>query len=297
LNQWHELYARPAEDYDRWAVLTSDQAWRWDQVLPAFRAAKTTTAEQAPSTVAGGARRVEREHLSWAILDTFRTVAAENGIPAIDDVNGGNKPGRACFEVNQRRCIRLNTAKAFLRPASTRLNLTIMTGRHVERLLIENGALGKTWAGVQFTGGGRVLLPERAKKPYWRMQSGPISMAPSQLGAFACSDSSQARPNLEYRVQPLSLDRFGDPLHDFPAFTGSICNLRPTSPGHARIASSDPCLPPRITTNYLSTPGDRQVAAAALSLTRRIMARRRWPDTGRKNSNRGCTTVPRTSWP
>lgn len=107
---------------------------------------------------------------------------------------------------------------------------------------------------------------------YAMFQSGPMSMAPSQLGAFACSDSTQASPNLEYHVQPLSLEKFGDPLHSFPAFTASVCNLRPTSRGHVRIASNDSYAPPKITPNYLSTTEDRKVAAQSLELTRRIAA-------------------------
>jgi choline dehydrogenase len=107
---------------------------------------------------------------------------------------------------------------------------------------------------------------------YLLFQSGPMSMAPSQLGAFARSDPGQATPNLQYHVQPLSLDKFGDPLHGFPAFTASVCNLRPTARGHVRIASADSAVPPKIVPNYLSTPEDRRVAAAALVLTRRIVA-------------------------
>jgi choline dehydrogenase len=97
-----------------------------------------------------------------------------------------------------------------------------------------------------------------------------MSMAPSQLGAFTRSDASQETPNLQYHVQPLSLDRFGEPLHPFPAFTASVCNLRPTARGHVRIASRDAAAAPKITANYLSTPEDRQVAADSLKLTRRI---------------------------
>jgi choline dehydrogenase len=103
-------------------------------------------------------------------------------------------------------------------------------------------------------------------------QSGPMSMAPSQLGAFAKSDSSQPSANLQYHVQPLSLEKFGDPLHAFPAFTASVCNLRPTSRGHVRIASNDSYAAPKISPNYLSTPEDRRTAAAALTLTRKIVA-------------------------
>ncbi|MFL6657653.1 MAG: GMC family oxidoreductase, partial [Massilia sp.] len=85
-------------------------------------------------------------------------------------------------------------------------------------------------------------------------------------------DPSQATPNLQYHVQPLSLEKFGDPLHAFPAFTASVCNLRPTSRGHVRIASADSYAAPKITPNYLSTAEDRSTAAAALTLTRSIVA-------------------------
>ena len=103
----------------------------------------------------------------------------------------------------------------------------------------------------------------------WR-RGGPLSMAPSQLGVFARSDTARPTANLEYHVQPLSLDKFGDPLHDFPAFTASVCNLRPTSRGSVAIASTDPAEAPRITPRYLSTDEDRKVAADALRLTRHI---------------------------
>jgi choline dehydrogenase len=106
---------------------------------------------------------------------------------------------------------------------------------------------------------------------YALFRSGPLTMAPSQLGAFARSNSSQARPNLEYHVQPLSLDKFSDPLHPFPAFTASVCNLRPTSRGSVQLKSPDPRSHPAIHLNYLSTPEDRAVAVDALRLTRRIV--------------------------
>ncbi|MNQ81097.1 Alcohol dehydrogenase [acceptor] [compost metagenome] len=103
-------------------------------------------------------------------------------------------------------------------------------------------------------------------------RSGPLSMAPSQLGAFARSDPQQPSANLEYHVQPLSLDRFGEPLHDFPAFTASVCDLRPHSRGTVRIRSTDPREAPSIQPNYLSDPRDLAVAADAIRLTRRIVA-------------------------
>jgi choline dehydrogenase len=103
-------------------------------------------------------------------------------------------------------------------------------------------------------------------------RSGPMSMAPSQLGAFARSDPGRAHANLEYHVQPLSLDAFGEPLHRFPAFTASVCNLNPTSRGTVQIRSPRFEDAPAIAPNYLSTADDRQVAADSLRLTRRIVA-------------------------
>ncbi|WBY00262.1 GMC family oxidoreductase N-terminal domain-containing protein [Ramlibacter tataouinensis] len=107
---------------------------------------------------------------------------------------------------------------------------------------------------------------------YLLMRSGPMSMAPSQLGAFTRSTPEQRWPNVEYHVQPLSLDAFGEPLHGFPAFTASVCNLNPTSRGSVRIRSPRAEDAPAIAPNYLSTPEDRQVAADSLRLTRRICA-------------------------
>ncbi|MGZ3182814.1 MAG: GMC family oxidoreductase [Telluria sp.] len=339
------IYMRgQAQDYDHWAELTGDASWRWENVLPIFRRTEDHHGGASDMHGAGGEWRVERQRLSWEILDAFRDAAAETGIPKVDDFNTGDNAGSSYFEVNQRRGIRWNTAKAFLRPAAGRENLTIMTGCHVERLMIENGEC----KGAVFTGGGTRwqaearretilaagaigsphllqlsgvgpagLLRElgvdvKADRPgvganlqdhlqlrmifkvsgartlnttastlfgrmkigleYALFQSGPMSMAPSQLGAFARSDPSQARANLEYHVQPLSLDKFGDPLHAFPAFTASVCNLRPTSRGHVRACSPDSLAAPRITMNYLSTAEDRKVAADALNLTRRIAA-------------------------
>jgi len=335
-------------DYDRWADVTGDDTWRWDQVLPLFRKSEHHHQGAGEHHGAGGEWRVEKQRLSWPILDAFRDAASEVGIPKIDDFNRGDNAGSAYFDVNQKRGIRWNTAKAFLKPAARRPNLTVMTGCHVEKLLLETGGQGVVCKGVQFTGGGKAftataeietilcagaigspqilqlsgigpaaLLAENGIPPlvdapgvgenlqdhlqlrmvfkiqgaktlntsaanwYGKMligleyalrQSGPMSMAPSQLGAFARSDPGQSTPNLQYHVQPLSLEKFGDPLHAFSAFTASVCNLRPTSRGHVRIASNDSHAAPKITPNYLSTAADRHTAADALRITRRIVA-------------------------
>jgi choline dehydrogenase len=103
-------------------------------------------------------------------------------------------------------------------------------------------------------------------------RSGPMSMAPSQLGAFTRSSPELPYPNIEYHVQPLSLDAFGEPLHSFNAFTASVCNLNPTSRGSVRIRSNKFETAPAIAPNYLSTPEDRKLAAQSLRLTRHIVA-------------------------
>ncbi|MCG2585223.1 GMC family oxidoreductase [Massilia sp. TS11] len=340
------IYMRgQAADYAHWAEVSGDANWNWDQVLPLFKKTEDHYAGASAVHGAGGEWRVEQQRLSWEILDAFRQAAEQTGIPPTADFNGGDNFGCAYFEVNQKKGVRWNTAKAFLREASRRPNLTIMTGSQVERL--EISADGQC-RGVHFVGGGSrwsaqarretilcagaigtpqilqlsgigpaPLLQENGITPvldapgvgenlqdhlqlrmifkvsqaptlntlanhwlgkarigleYALRRSGPMSMAPSQLGAFARSSPAVATPDLEYHVQPLSLDRFGEPLHNFPAFTASVCHLRPSSRGHVRIRSGNFEDAPAIVPNYLSTEADRRTAAAALALTRRIVA-------------------------
>lgn len=107
---------------------------------------------------------------------------------------------------------------------------------------------------------------------YLLARSGPMTMPPSTLGAFARSDPGLASPDLEWHVQPLSLPKFGEPLHRFGAITPSVCNLRPSSRGHVRMATADPLAAPKISCNYLSTDADRRIAVRGLQMTRQIMA-------------------------
>lgn len=343
------IYMRgQARDYENWADLTGDDSWRWDKVLPWFRKSEDHYQGATLHHGAGGEWRVEKQRLSWEILDAFRAAAAQVGIPETDDFNLGDNEGCGYFDVNQKRGIRCSSARAFLKPAAARPNLTIMTGCQVQRLRLQSTQNGTRCVGVDFIGGGKQWFAEavhetisaagaigsphilqlsgigpgallqqhqipvlqdiagvgdnlqdhlqvrsafriqgartlntmvnsifgkmRIGLEYALFQSGPMSMAPSQLGAFTRSDAGQASANLEYHVQPLSLEKFGEPLHPFPAFTASVCNLRPTSRGHVRIASSDPLSAPKITPNYLSTAEDRKVATDSLLLTRRIVA-------------------------
>ncbi|MES2050164.1 MAG: GMC family oxidoreductase N-terminal domain-containing protein [Pseudomonadota bacterium] len=343
------IYMRgQARDYDLWADLTGDASWRWDQVLPLFAKSENHHAGKSEFHGDAGEWRVEKQRLSWDILDAFREAAAQTGIRKTEDFNRGDNEGCGYFDVNQKRGIRWNASKAFLQPAAGRGNLTIMTGCQVQRLKLSSDENGKRCNGVEFIGGGKQWFAEavgetilaagaigsptilqqsgigdgahlqqvgvplqhqlagvgenlqdhlqirssfkitgaktlntmadswlgKAKigMEYLWSRSGPMSMAPSQLGAFTRSDVTQATPNLEYHVQPLSLDKFGDPLHSYPAFTASVCNLRPTSRGTVKIATTDPLAAPKISPNYLSTPEDRKIAAASLGLTRKIVA-------------------------
>jgi choline dehydrogenase-like flavoprotein len=107
---------------------------------------------------------------------------------------------------------------------------------------------------------------------YALRRRGPLTMAPSQLGLFTRSDASRERANIQFHVQPLSLDRFGEPLHPFPAFTASVCNVQPTSRGHIRLKTPNPADAPAIAPRYLTTDEDRRVAADSLRVARRIVA-------------------------
>lgn len=350
-------------DYDGWAEAAGDANWRWDHCLPYFRlhedhwrgadefhGAGGRTGPFAARHGANGEWRVEKQRLSWEILDAFAQAAQQAGIPATEDFNRGNDEGVGYFEVNQRGGIRWNASKAFLRPVVQRPNLQVWTGAQVTRLLIEHDAAGPRVTGIEarpVQGGapmqafaarevvmaaGAIGTPQilqlsgigpadllarhgievRHALPgvggnlqdhlqiravfqvdgvktlntianswfgkagigleYLLRRTGPMSMAPSQLGCFTRSAPEHEWPNVQYHVQPLSLDAFGEPLHRFNAFTASVCNLNPTARGTVQIRSPRPEDAPAILANYLSTPEDRRVAADSLRLTRRIAA-------------------------
>jgi choline dehydrogenase len=338
------IYMRgQARDYDHWRQLGLT-GWGWDDVLPYFIRSEDHHGGASALHGAGGPLRVERQRLSWPILEAFRAAAGEAGIPATDDFNGGDNLGAGYFEVNQKAGVRWSAARGFLHPVRHRPNLTVLTGAQAERIILEEGRA----AGVAFRRGGRLMradatgevilasgavgsphllqlsgigpgarlrerglgvvvdapgvganlqdhlqirtvyevtgtptLNSRAAGlwgkamiglEYALRRTGPMSMAPSQLGVFAKSSEREETANLEYHVQPLSLDAFGQPLHPFDAFTASVCNLRPLSRGEVMLKSPDPHTPPAIRPNYLSDPADRRVALEAIALTRRICA-------------------------
>jgi choline dehydrogenase len=344
------IYMRgQARDYDGWAATLGDEAWRWDACLPYFKRHEDHWRGADALHGQGGEWRVEKQRLSWELLDAFAVAAQEAGLPANNDFNRGDNFGVGYFEVNQKRGVRWNASKAFLRPVGSRRNLEVRTGALVTRLLVErrgDGTLAasgvelRTRQGVQTLSAARSVVmaagaigtPQllllsgigpaprlrehgidvlrdlpgvgenlqdhlqiravfgvsgaatlntlantwwgkaRIALQYALTQGGPMSMAPSQLGAFARSSPEQAWPNLEYHVQPLSLPAFGEPLDRFPAFTASVCNLNPESRGRVRLRSRNADDAPLIEPCYLSTDGDRRVAAESLRLTRRIVS-------------------------
>lgn len=151
------IYQRgQAQDYDRWAELTGDASWRWEQVLPLFKKSEDYSAGANNFHGAGGDWRVEKQQLRWSILDAFRTAAAQSGIPEMDDFGrGSTEEGCAYFDINQKSGLRWNTAKAFLRTIMRRGNLDIMTGSQVTRLIMQKTENGTVCTGVEFLGGGR----------------------------------------------------------------------------------------------------------------------------------------------
>ena len=342
------IYMRgQARDYDLWRQMGCE-GWSWEDVLPYFLRHQDQWAMSEDDFenvhARGGEWRVERPRVRWKILDAWAEAAEQAGIPRVKDFNRGNNEGSSYFQVNQRSGLRWNTSKAFLEPALTRKNLSVLTQATVERLVVDNhrrvtgvilkrrtfplrigarrevvlaaGAIGTPHL-LQLSGigpGDRLrrlgitvqhalegvgenlqdhlqvrcaykvtgveTLNERSRGLFDKARiglefalkrSGPMTMAPSQLGTFAKSDASRETPNLQYHIQPLTLPKFGEPLDPFPAFTASVCNLRPTSRGFVSLASPDPYTQPIIQPNYLATDADRQVAADAIRLTRQIV--------------------------
>lgn len=339
------IYMRgQARDYDGWRQ-RGNSGWGWDDVVPYFLRSEDQAALPTDDMHAeGGEWRIERQRLSWEVLDAFREAAAEAGIPKTDDFNRGNNEGCGYFHVNQRTGVRVSAAKAFLKPAMKRPNLTVLTHAQAKRLTFAEGRISGVdiWLkgeDAHIAANGEVVLAtgsvgtpqllelsgigqgdllqshgidvvhelpgvgenlqdhlqircaykvhgvktlnEKANSlvgkagialEYALFRRGPMSMAPSQLGAFAKSDPALETPDLQYHVQPLSLDKFGEPLHDFPALTASVCNLRPESRGSIHITSPDPRQQPAIKPNYLSAAADQRVAAQAIRVTRNIVA-------------------------
>jgi len=340
------IYMRgQANDYDQWRQM-GNEGWSWDEVLPYFKNMEDSYEGANKFHGAGGEWKVNKQRLSWDILDSFKEATIEAGIPEIHDFNEGNNFGVSYFKVNQNSGLRWNTVKAFIKPIKNRKNLTIISRCEVNKIILENkkakgvqvfrnGNLEKIFSNreiilssgsvgspkiLELSGIGnpdilsklgidtyvesknigenlqdhlqlRVIYKlENAKTlnqkansligkiaiglEYALKRTGPMSMAPSQLGIFAMSDKSYETPNLQFHVQPLSLDKFGDPLHNFPGLTASVCNLNPQSRGSVHINSSDHKVAPLINPNYLSAEQDKIVAAQSIKLARKIVSQR-----------------------
>ena len=295
------IYMRgQARDYDHWAQITGESAWSWERTLPVFKRHESHWRGDSAFHGADGEWRVEPQRLRWELLEAFSLAAQQAGIAATPDFNTGNNEGVGYFEVNQRRGVRWNTTKAFLRPAFSRRNLQVWTGAQVNRLKVSRGE-GQTLRceGIELVPSPGAPAGARARKAvvmaagaigtpqilelsgigsaavlgplgipvvheldgvganlqdhlqirsvygvqgvrtlntlaqswwgkawiglqYLFNQSGPMSMAPSQLGAFTRSSQAYRWPNVEYHVQPLSLPAFGEPLDPFDALTASV---------------------------------------------------------------------------
>ena len=338
------IYMRgQARDYDLWRQMGCE-GWAWNDVLPFFRKSENFHQGNSEFHGSGGEWRVEKPRVRWAVLDAFQKAAEEAGIPVTEDFNRGDNEGSAYFDVNQRSGIRWSSAKAFLKPARGRANLTVLTRAHARRLLIAEGAV----TGVEFQHEGEVktaharretvlcagaigsphilelsgigrpeilskagievvhasgnvgenlqdhlqlrlvykvtgvpTLNEKASTlfgkaaiglEYALKRSGPMSMAPSQLGIFTKSGPDKDTADLQYHVQPVSLEKFGDPVHAFPAMTASVCNLRPESRGSVHLKAPDFAAQPQIRPNYLAAQADKDVAVRAIRLTREIVS-------------------------
>ena len=342
------IYMRgQAKNYDHWKS-EGNIGWGWDDVLPYFKKSEDHFKGADDFHGEGGVWRVEKQRLSWEVLDSFAEACAQSGIPPTEDFNRGTNFGVGYFEVNQLKGVRVSADSAFLKPIRHRKNLTIITNANVEKITFD----GKKATGVIFRenkksghsplyakahrevilSAGSINTPKllqisgigppdllksfgidivhplqgvgqnlqdhlqirtvfklkNAKTlndtykslfgkigmglEYLFNRSGPISMAPSQLGVFAKSDPGLDNPNLQYHIQPLSLDAFGEPLHTFSAITASVCNLQPDSRGTVTIRSPHADDNPIIKPNYLSSQTDKDIAAKSITLTRNIFA-------------------------
>ncbi|WP_299490616.1 GMC family oxidoreductase N-terminal domain-containing protein [uncultured Shewanella sp.] len=332
------IYMRgQAEDFNRWGF----DEWRWEQVLPRFKAFERY--HQGDSEFHGGQGEldVQPQRLNWTVLNDWRQACMDYGMPACTDFNTGMNEGVGYFDVNQRQGLRCSDAKAFLHPVISRKNLTVythclvdklmlngteVTGVHIvhkhkkqvvlgKRVILCAGAIGSPNI-LERSGIGQALhlsqfgvpchLPLEGvgenlqdhlqirvsfklkhgqtlnqKAAHWWgkalmgleyaiKRTGPLAMAPSQLGAFFRSNDSVTRPDLEFHIQPMTADKLGTRLHTFPGLTASVCHLRPHSRGSVHIHSSNPLSMPDINPNYLSAQYDKQVAIDAVRLTRKI---------------------------
>ena len=335
------LYVRGQhQDYDRWAEL-GNRGWNFDSVLPYFKKSEDQSRGENKYHGTGGPLKVSDLRLRRSIADHFIAGASECQIPLNDDYNGAQQEGIGYFQQTAHNGFRCSSAKAFLKPARKRSNLTIITNAQTHRVLVKdrqafgieyehNGVINKALAGrevvlsagaigspqiLQCSGIGEgahlqslgievlhdlhgvgknlqdhlqiravyktseqtlndelnsVLKRIKVGIQYGLFRTGPLTLAASQVTIFTRSSPDVERPDIQFHMQPLSADKPGEGVHDFSAFTASVCQLRPQSRGEIKILSSDPKQYPSIQPNYLSTDLDLKTAVNGLKVARKI---------------------------
>ena len=335
------LYVRgQREDYDRWAEL-GNRNWDYNSVLKYFKKSEDQARGADEYHGVGGPLKVSDLRLRRPIADHFIAGAAECQIPLNDDYNGEKQEGISYFQQTAHRGYRWSTAKAFLRPARKRKNLTVITNAQTLRVLLNNreaqgveydhrGTVRQAIAGKEVIlsagaigspqllqcsgiGDGQHLqslgievahdlpcvgknlqdhlqvravyktseqtlndelnsLLKRIKVgiQYALFRTGALTLAASQVTIFTRSSPDVDRPDIQFHMQPLSADKPGEGVHDFSAFTASVCQLRPESRGEINITSKDAREYPSIQPNYLSTELDLRTAVNGLKVARKI---------------------------
>jgi len=337
------LYVRGQhQDYDRWAEL-GNQGWDFESVLPYFKKSEDQSRGEDKYHGTGGPLKVSDLRLRRPIADHFIAGASECQIPLNDDYNGAHQEGISYFQQTAHKGFRYSTAKAFLKPARRRSNLTVITNAQTHRALVKDkqaygveyehkgdikealaakevilsaGAIGSPQI-LQCSGIGEaahlqslgidvvhdlhgvgknlqdhlqiravyktseqtlndelnsVLKRIKVGIQYGLFRTGPLTLAASQVTIFTRSSPEVARPDIQFHMQPLSADKPGEGVHNFSAFTASVCQLRPESRGELKILSKDPNQYPSIQPNYLSTELDLKTAVNGLKVARKIVA-------------------------
>jgi len=337
------LYVRGQhEDYDRWAEL-GNRGWDYESILPYFKRSEDQTRGADHYHGSGGPLKVSDLRLRRPIADHFIAGAVECQIPVNDDYNGERQEGIGYFQQTAHKGFRYSTAKAYLKPARKRPNLTIVTGAHINRVLFD----GRTAVGVEYHCGpathtaqakrevvlstGAIGSPQllqcsgvgdaahlknvgvdvvphlpgvgknlqdhlqvravyktreqtlndelnslwkrvKVGMQYALLRTGPLTLAASQVTIFTRSTPDQPRPDIQFHMQPLSADKPGEGVHNFSAFTASVCQLRPQSRGEINIRTPHSSDHPSIKPNYLSTPTDVTTAINGLKVARKIIS-------------------------
>jgi len=335
------LYVRGQhQDYDRWAEL-GNRGWDFASVLPYFKKSEDQSRGEDKYHGIGGPLKVSDLRLRRPIADHFIAGATECQIPLNDDYNGVQQEGIGYFQQTAHKGFRCSTAKAFLKPARKRSNLTVITNAQTHRVLVKdrqalgieyehNGKIKTALAGNEvILSAGAIGSPQilqcsgigegthlqslginvehdlhgvgknlqdhlqiravyktseqtlndelnsvwkriRVGIQYGLFRTGALTLAASQVTIFTRSTPDVERPDIQFHMQPLSADKPGEGVHDFSAFTTSVCQLRPESRGELKIQSKDPKQYPSIQPNYLSTELDLRTAVNGLKVARKI---------------------------